>query len=107
MNSTTSAALAGAADNGLFLATRPHLFRTAPQRAAGGLGFTALWLALAESARRDGTHASGRTLALSAVVAAGNAAMLAIHLRARIANPRVFGGSALAAVALVGTLRRR
>jgi hypothetical protein len=47
------------------------------------------------------------TTALAGAVAVGNAAMLAIHLRHKVANPRVFAGAALSAVALADVLRRR
>jgi hypothetical protein len=46
------------------------------------------------------------TVALAGAVAAGNAGMLAVHLRRRVASPRVFAGAALSAVALGDVLRR-
>ena len=101
---TLPAALAGAADTALFLARRPALFREAPGRAAGSLVFLAGWLGLAAAAR---TREPGRAApALAGALLAGNAAMLAVHLRHRIASPRVFLGTALSAVALAASARR-
>ena len=99
-NLTHAAAVAGAADTSLFLAQRRQLFRDAPGRAGGSVGVFALWLGLAASARRDHGAAGPVTLALAGVNAAGQAAMLGVHLRHRIAGPRVWLGAALAGVAL-------
>ncbi|MGH7721623.1 MAG: hypothetical protein ACRENL_02155 [Candidatus Dormibacteria bacterium] len=102
----SGAALAGTVDTAVFLAQRPGLFRKAPGRAVGSAAFGALWLTLATRTALERTPATP-TLALAAVVAAGNAAMLAVHLRHRIMSPRVFAGAALSAVALADVLRRR
>ena len=101
---TLPAALGGVADTAIFLAKRPKLFIEAPARAGGSAGFLAGWLALAAFAARDA--ATGRksipTLALSQLLLAGNAAMLAVHLKNRISNPRVFLGAGLSAAAVAG-----
>ncbi|HZS15372.1 MAG TPA: hypothetical protein VFC09_12310 [Candidatus Dormibacteraeota bacterium] len=105
---TQTAALAGAADTGSFLAARRQLFRTAPQRAAGSVAALGLWLAVAASSKRDrGGRASGRTLALASVNAAGQLAMLGVHLKHRIAGPRVWVGAALGSAALAGAVASR
>jgi hypothetical protein len=105
----TVAALAGAADTGSFLATRPRLFREAPGRARGSLGVLGLWLALAASAQRDAQRggAGPVTLGLASLNAAGQGAMLAVHLRHRIAGPRVWLGAGLGAAALLGAVASR
>ena len=101
---TLPAAIGGVADTALFLARRPRLFVEAPARAGGSVGFLAAWAALAASAARDA--ATGRkgmsTVALAQLLLAGNAAMLAVHLKNRIATPRVFLGAALSAAAVAG-----
>jgi hypothetical protein len=107
VNLTSLAALAGAADTGSFLATRRRLFRQAPQRAGGSAAVLGLWLALAASARRDRRGTGPVTLSLAAVNAAGQAAMLGVHLRHRIAGPRVWLGAALGGAALCGALAQR
>lgn len=103
---TLPAAIGGAADTAIFLARRPGLFREAPGRAAGTVGFLAAWVALAAVAARDAQ--SGRksipAVALSQVLLAGNAAMLAVHLRSRVFTPRVFLGAGLSAAAAAGAL---
>ncbi len=106
MQITTPVAV-GAADTGVFLAQRLQLFRDAPGRAMGSVAFGGLWVALAVSSAAQRTRPSTATLALAGAVAAANGAMLAVHLRNRIASPRVFAGAALAAVALGDVLRRR
>lgn len=100
MNLTAVAALAGAADTGAFLARRPQLFRESPQRAGGSAAVLGLWLAIAASAARDGSRSSRATQAMCAANAAGQAAMLGVHLKHRIAGPRVWLGAGLAGVAL-------
>ena len=101
---TLPAAIGGAADTAVFLATRPGLFLTSPARAGGTVGFLAGWVALAASAARDAQtgRKSVATVALSQLLLAGNAAMLAVHLRSRIFNPRVFLGVGLSAAAVAG-----
>lgn len=101
---TLAAAVGGATDTALFLAQRPGLFRTAPARAGGSVGFLAAWIALATVAGRDaqGGSKSIPTVALSQLLLAGNAAMLAVHLKNRVANPRVFLGAGLSAAAVAG-----
>lgn len=107
MQVTTPAALAGAADTALFLARRPKLFREARGRAMGSVAFGALWLALAASSAVQHIRPRSATLALAGAVAAANGAMLAVHLRHRIASPRVFAGAALSAAALGDVVIRR
>jgi hypothetical protein len=107
MQLTTPVALAGAADTAVFLVQRPQLFRDARGRALGSAAFAGLWLALATSSAAQRPRPGTATVALAGTVAAGNAAMLAVHLRHRIASPRVFAGAALSAVALADVLRRR
>lgn len=104
---TTTAALSGATDTIVFLAQRPRLFRDAPGRALGSAAFAGAWLALAAASAIERPRPGATTVVLAGTVAAGNAAMLAIHLRHRIASPRVFAGAALSAVALADVLRRR
>jgi hypothetical protein len=105
---TQSAALAGAADTASFLVTRRKLFRDAPQRAFGSVAVLGLWVALAASSKSDrGGRSSGRTLALASLNAAGQFAMLGVHLRHRIAGPRVWLGAALGGAALCGALAQR
>jgi hypothetical protein len=107
MNLTATAALAGAADTGAFLARRRELFREAPSRARGSVGVMGLWLAVAASSRRDRGHTGPATLALASVNAAGQAAMLGVHLKHRIAGPRVWLGAALGGVALGAAIASR
>lgn len=104
MNLTKTAALAGAADTGAFLASRRQLFRDKPGRAGGSAAALGLWLGLAASSRRDRGGAGAATLALASVNAAGQAAMLGVHLRHRIAGPRVWLGAALGGIALGAAL---
>ena len=104
---TTAASLAGASDTIVFLAQRPNLFRDRTGRALGSAAFAALWLGLATASAVQRPRPGTATVLLASTVAAGNAAMLAIHLRHRVANPRVFAGAALSAVALADVLRRR
>ncbi|HWF56762.1 MAG TPA: hypothetical protein VG520_00235 [Candidatus Dormibacteraeota bacterium] len=107
MQLTAPVALAGAADTAIFLAQRPQLFSEARGRALGSAAFAGLWLALATSSAAQRSKPGAATVALAGTVAAGNAAMLAIHLRHRVAGPRVLAGAALSAVALADVLRRR
>ena len=98
-----TAALAGSADTAVFLARRPGLFREAPSRAAGSAAFLAGWGVLSGLAWRDRhrDRTAPATVAVAGLLFAGNAAMLAVHLRHRIASPRVFIGASAGAVALV------
>lgn len=107
MQLTTRVAIAGAADTAVFLVQRPELFSSARGRALGSVAFGGLWVALAAKSAVDGEHSDNSTLGLASALAAANAAMLAVHLRHHIANPRVFAGAALSAVALADVLRRR
>jgi hypothetical protein len=94
---TQAAALAGAADTGAFLARRRQLFRQSPQRAFGSVAMLGLWLGVAASAR---SNKPGLTLGLASANAAGQLAMLGVHLRHGIAGPRVWLGAALGGAAL-------
>ena len=107
MQLTTPAAIAGAADTAAFLAQRPELFAQARGRAFGSAALGVLWVALAATSAAERSRPGAATLALAGAVAAANAAMLTVHLRHRIASPRVFAGAALSAVALADALRRR
>jgi hypothetical protein len=107
MQLTTRVAIAGATDTAVFLAKRPQMFREARGRAFGSVAFGGLWLALAATSAAQRPRPGTATLALAGAVAAANAAMLAVHLRHRIASPRVFAGAALGAVALADVVRRR
>lgn len=103
---TLPAALGGAADTAIFLARRPRLFREAPGRAGGTVAFLGAWVTLAAVAARDAQRGrkSLPAVALSQLLLAGNAAMLAVHLRSGVANPRVFLGIGLSAAATAGAL---
>ena len=92
-------AAGGAVDSGQFLAVRQHLLGENPRRAGGILAGIALWSALAASAGAD-REVGRRTLVLASVVFLANTALLGIHLRSRLASPRIFLGPALATAAL-------
>ncbi|MEO8898916.1 MAG: hypothetical protein ABI352_09070 [Candidatus Dormibacter sp.] len=101
------AAVAGTADTALFLLRRPALFRSAPGRAFGSVAFLLLWMTLAARTAYEGDETPpSPTLAVAGTVFAGNVAMLAVHLRHRVAGPRVFVGAVLSGVALADCLRR-
>ena len=101
---TQAAALAGAADTASFLASRRQLFQTAPQRAAGSVAVLGLWLGIAAASRQ---RARTTTLALASLNAAGQLAMLGVHLRHDVAGPRVWAGAVLGGVALGGAVAAR
>ena len=103
-----NAAIAGALDTASFLARRPRLFRDSPGRAAGSAAFLAAWVALAALAWREkqADSTSPATKGVAGALFAGNAAMLAVHLRHHIASPRVFLGAASSAVALAAAALR-
>jgi hypothetical protein len=105
MSPAVPAALIGAADNVAFLATRPRLFAERPQRAAGSMALLGLWLAAARSSNRKPLGSGALTLA--GILAAANAGLLAAHLRAGVATPRIFAGAGLSGVVLIDVLRRR
>jgi hypothetical protein len=100
---TLTTSLAGLADSATFAVTRRETLRAHPGRAAGTAAAAVLWAALAQSAA---TGARSRARRLAALNLAANGAMLGAHLRARVSNPRVVAGTALAAAALLGTLGR-
>jgi hypothetical protein len=101
------AAVTGTADTALFLLRRPALFRSAPGRAFGSVAFLAVWMTLATRTAYEGTDTpTSSTLALSGAAFTGNLAMLAVHLRHRVAGPRVFLGAALSGIVLADCLRR-
>jgi hypothetical protein len=101
-----NAAITGGLDTAQFLLRRPQLFKDNPGRAAGSVAFLAAWIALAASAARDKNSdgSSMLTTGLSAALLAGNAGMLAVHLRHGISSPRVFVGTACSAIALAGAI---
>ena len=105
MHAAVPAALAGAADTGAFIATRRELFTENPGRAAGSVALTALWLGAAAGARAE--RPSGAAAGMAVGLLAANGVLLAAHLRAGIATPRIFAGAALAAVVAGDVLRRR
>ena len=64
-------------------------------------------MALATRTAREGDgRPTPSTLALSGTAFAGNVGVLAVHLRHRVAGPRVFLGAMLSGVALADCLRR-
>jgi hypothetical protein len=97
---TLATSLAGLADTATFAVTRRDVLVRKPERAAGTAVSLALWAALAQSAA---SGARGRARAIAAAALALNAAMLGLHLRAKVANPRVFAGVGLAGGALLGS----
>lgn len=101
MKLTTVAALVGAADTAGFAVTRRRALLANPGRASGTVAALALWAALAQSAAR---RARGPARALAVTAVAANAAMLAVHRRAAVRGPRIYTGTALALVALAGTV---
>lgn len=100
MRLTVSTSLAGLADTATFALTRRDVLMEKPDRAAGTALSLALWAALAQ-AGASGARRRARALATATLVA--NVAMLAVHLRAKVANPRVYAGVGLAAGAVAGT----
>jgi hypothetical protein len=98
--------LAGAVDVAEFVATRLAMFTDAPGRAAGsvvGLAFWAALLGIATTryARGQRTGMSSATVALAALVAAGNIGLTAIHLKVGAGGWRPFVGGALGILALL------
>ncbi len=105
MNVAVPAALAGAADTAAFLATRFETLRRQRGRMVGSMAMLWLWLAAAGMAVRN--RSDGRATGVAAGLALANAALLAAHLRARVASPRVIAGAALSGVVLADLMRRR
>jgi len=103
----TGAALLGAVDTATFMITRRAKSRARPGRAAGNAGLLILWLALTARSAADGERTSTPTVALASGLLAANLALLAVHVRARVAGPRVYIAPVLAAAALSDVLRRR
>ena len=101
MRLATAAALAGAADTATFAITRRQTLIAHPGRAAGTLASLGIWSALAQSAAA-GARPRARALAGAAVLA--NGAMLGVHVRAGVPNPRIYAGAGLALAALMGTV---
>jgi hypothetical protein len=97
---TLSTSLAGLADTATFAVTRRDILAQKPDRAAGTAVSLALWAAMLQAAA---SGARGRARKLAAATLLANAAMLGVHLRAKVANPRVYAGVGLAAGALAGT----
>lgn len=97
--------MAGIADVGEFIATRPGMFTTAPGRAGGSVLGLALWAALAATAAArlrgaDGPRSRWATVGLAGITALGSAALTLIHLKAGIGGPRTIVGGALGVAAL-------
>ena len=104
--------VAGTVDVGEFLATRTAMFSDAPGRAAGsvlGLAFWAglLGVAATRYARGERSGMSSLTIALAALVAAGNVGLTAIHLKVGVGGFRPFIGGALGILALIFALASR
>ena len=104
MKLTALAAVLGLADAATFAASRREAMKANPERAAGTLGAVALWSGLAMSAVKG---ARGRSRALATATLLANGAMLAVHVRRKVANPRIAVGTGLSVVALAGTFRKR
>src|SRR2546430_7043177 len=97
--------LAGVADVGEFIATRPGLFTTAPGRAAGSVLGLGLWAALAATTTgrlrgADGRRTRWATVGLAAVAALGNLGLTAVHLKAGVGNARTIAAGVLGVAAL-------
>ncbi len=105
MNLGVFAALAGATDTAAFLATRIETLRRQRGRMVGSVAMLWLWLAATGMAARK--RSDGRATGVAAGLALANGALLAAHLRARVASPRVFAGAALSGVVLADLIRRR
>src|SRR5437899_5791421 len=104
MKLTLLAAVIGTADAASFGYSRRARLLRKPGRAAGTLAGIGVWSSLAVSAAAGDR---GRARALAAAALAMNGTMLGVHLRARVAGPRVWFGTGLAAAALLGGLRGR
>lgn len=98
--------VAGMADVGEFVATRPGMFTTAPGRAAGSVFGFALWTALAgTTAARlrgvKGARSRWATLALAGVTGLGSVGLTFIHLKAGIGGLRTVAGGVLGVAAFL------
>jgi hypothetical protein len=60
----------------------------------------------ARTAHEGGDRPTPSTLAVAGTAFAGNLVMLGVHLRHRVARPRVFLGTALSGLALADRVRR-
>lgn len=105
MKPGVAASLIGAFDNAQFLAKRPEMLQEKPQRFAQTVSLIGLWLFTAKLAAQPRT--SGAAVAAGGVLTTMNAVLLAAHLKAKIATPRIFAGAILSAVTLADIVRRR
>jgi hypothetical protein len=97
--------LAGIADVGEFIASRPGLFTSAPGRAGGSVLGLALWAGLAATAANrlrgaDGKGSRAGTIILACVTAIGNVGLTAIHVRAGVGSARTIASGVLGVAAL-------
>jgi hypothetical protein len=109
----SAAALVGAADAGLFIATDPQTALKTPGRAAGSLAGLAVWiLLLAVSGRRwrggDNRRLAAAGLGLSLLAALDGVGLAAVHAMARVGGARtlVGGAAGLTALGLALSARR-
>jgi hypothetical protein len=103
----TAAAALGAVDTATFMFTRRAKSRARPGRAAGNAVLLILWLTLCVRSAAEDERTHTETVALAAGLLAANLALLGVHVRARVAGPRVYLAPVLAAAALSDVLRRR
>jgi hypothetical protein len=103
----TAAALLGAVDTATFMITRRAKSRARPGRAAGNAGLLILWVTLCVRSHAEADRTLTPTVALATGLLAANLALLGVHVRARVAGPRVYIAPVLAAAALSDVLRRR
>jgi len=97
--------VAGIADVGEFIATRPGLFTTAPGRVAGSILGLGLWAALAATTAgrlrgADGPRSRRTTVGLAALIALGNLGLTAVHLKAGVGSARTIAAGLLGVAAL-------
>ena len=97
--------VAGIADVGEFIATRPGLFTTAPGRAAGSVLGLGLWAALAATTAgrlrgAGGPRSRRATIGLAAAIALGNLGLTAVHLKAGVGGARTVAAGVLGVAAL-------
>jgi hypothetical protein len=108
----TVAALAGAADTAIFIATNPQTALKTGGRAGGSVAGLAVWvLLLAVSSRRwrgpDGRRLAAIGLLLAALAALDGVGLAAIHLAAGVGGLRTVIGAAAGVVALSLALKAR
>ena len=109
----TAAALVGAADATIFVATDPGTALKTPGRAAGSLAGLIIWiLLLAISGRRwrggDSRRLAAVALALALLAALDGVGLAAVHALARVGGirPLVGAGAGLTALGMAVAVRR-